>query len=181
MGIEFSRVWAMPSADTFQIKPVGEFVAKYLKSSKRSVDPFARNGTLADVRNDLNPNTAAQYHLDAVAFLKLMEDKGEMFDLGILDPPYSPTQVTRSYSEAGLKVTQKDTQNSALYSNVRNALAPLLSIDAVVLSFGWSTSGMGKKHGFEIVEIMLVNHGGAHNDTICIAEKRLPVRQPRLM
>ena len=39
----------------------------------------------------------------------------------------------------------------------------------VVLSFGWNSTGMGS--GFEPVEIMLVAHGGAHNDTICFAEK----------
>jgi hypothetical protein len=31
---------------------------------------------------------------------------------------------------------------------------------------------MGKKHGFEIIEVMLVAHGGAHNDTICMAERK---------
>jgi len=56
----------------------------------------------------------------------------------------------------------------------RDAAMHILSDDAVVLSFGWNTVGMGKTRGFEIVEIMLVCHGGAHNDTICLAERRLP-------
>lgn len=33
---------------------------------------------------------------------------------------------------------------------------------------------MGKERGFEILEILLVCHGGAHNDTICLAERRIP-------
>jgi hypothetical protein len=41
-----------------------------------------------------------------------------------------------------------------------------------VLSFGWNSAGMGKKYGFEQIEIMLVCHGAAHNDTICLAERR---------
>jgi hypothetical protein len=36
---------------------------------------------------------------------------------------------------------------------------------------------MGKKYGMEIIEMMNVCHGGAHNDTICIAEKQ----EPRLL
>lgn len=39
-----------------------------------------------------------------------------------------------------------------------------------VLSFGWNSVGMGKSRGFEIVEIMLVSHGGMHNDTIYVRE-----------
>lgn len=36
---------------------------------------------------------------------------------------------------------------------------------------------VGKKHGFEQIEILLVCHGAAHNDTICVAERR----EPRLL
>jgi hypothetical protein len=32
---------------------------------------------------------------------------------------------------------------------------------------------MGKNRGFEIQEILLVAHGGNHNDTICVVEKKL--------
>lgn len=32
---------------------------------------------------------------------------------------------------------------------------------------------MGKGRGYEIEEIMLVCHAGQHNDTICLAEKKL--------
>lgn len=31
---------------------------------------------------------------------------------------------------------------------------------------------MGRKHNFEILEILLVCHGGVHNDTICMAERK---------
>ena len=50
-----------------------------------------------------------------------------------------------------------------------------------MLSFGWNTVGMGKRHGYEQIEIMLCCHGGAHNDTICLAERRLPELQASLI
>lgn len=62
---------------------------------------------------------------------------------------------------------------SVLYARTRLALLPVLTDDAIVLSFGWNRSGMGKKLGFELVELLLVCHGAAHNDTICVAERRL--------
>lgn len=162
----------MPSANTFSVPPISRFVEKYLALSNVSVDPFARDGKYATYTNDLNPNTSAEYHMDAEEFLQLLQKKGVSADLGVLDPPYSPRQISECYAAAGLKAGMKDTQNAALYSRVRKALAPVLSEDAIVLSFGWNTSGMGKKHGFEIIEILLVCHGGAHNDTICMAERR---------
>lgn len=34
--------------------------------------------------------------------------------------------------------------------------------------------GVGKKYGFHIQEIMLVSHGGWHNDTIVVVDKKAP-------
>lgn len=171
-ALKFSRVWAMPSADTFTVRPIGEFVRRYLVGSKLSIDPFARNNAWATYTNDINPQTSAGYHMDAAAFLKLMTSLGMsgQVDLAILDPPYSPRQITECYRAAGLKANKVDTQNAALYARVRAALLPLLTPSAKVLTFGWNSAGMGK--GFEPIEYMLVAHGGAHNDTICVAERR---------
>lgn len=176
MNVAFSREWAMPHGDTFTVQPIGEFVQRYLACSKLSVDPFARNNQWATYRNDINPQTRATYHMDAEAFLHFMaEDEGDCLtgkiDLAILDPPYSPRQISELYKQMGRKPVRADTQNAALYSRVRSALLPLLTKGATVLSFGWNSAGMGK--GFRQKEILLVNHGGAHNDTICLAECRL--------
>lgn len=32
-----NRVWAMPSADTFDVPPIGDFVKRYLRQSKVSI------------------------------------------------------------------------------------------------------------------------------------------------
>lgn len=111
--------------------------------------------------------------MDAESYLHMMAEKhAGSIDLAIMDPPYSPRQISELYKEIGLTCGMKDTQSAVLYQRVRNALVPLLTPNAIVLSFGWSSNGMGKKHGFEIIEIMLCAHGGAHNDTICLAERR---------
>lgn len=163
----------MPSGDTFTVRPIGEFVRRYLAGSRLSVDPFARNNLWATLRNDINPATLAPQHMDAAAFLQsLLRDYAGRIDLAILDPPYSPRQISECYKQAGLVADVQATQNAALYARAREALLPLLTKTATVLSFGWNSSGMGKQHGFAIREVLLVAHGGAHNDTICIAEVR---------
>jgi len=169
--MKFTRTWAMPSHDTFSVAPIGDFVMRYLRESKVSVDPFARNKRWATYTNDLNPDTEAQYHLDAEEFLKTIALDGVKADLVVFDPPYSPRQISECYKSIGMEVGMKETQSALLYQRVRNAIVPLLTENAIVLSFGWNTVGMGKKRGFEIEEIMLCCHGGAHNDTICMAEK----------
>ncbi len=172
---KFSREWAMPSADTFSVRPIRDFVRKYLKGV--SVDPFARNSGLATYTNDMNPNTTAQYHMDAVEFLDMLAEKGIKADVVILDPPYSPRQISECYTESGKKAGMIDTQSSVLYKKCRSSVRKICKQGSVVLSFGWNSCGMGP--GWEAEEIMLVAHGGAHNDTICLAE-RLKVVQESL-
>jgi hypothetical protein len=93
----FNRIWAMPSRNTFSIKPIHDFVMRYLSASKVSVDPFARDCLFATYTNDLNQNTVAQYHMDAVDFLSEIVSLGVRADLVLFDPPYSPRQIKECY------------------------------------------------------------------------------------
>lgn len=179
--MKISRDWASPSSDTFDVPPIAGFVRKYLMKSKVSIDPFARNKRWATYTNDLNPETAAESHIDAEAFLRQIAEKSVKADLVIFDPPYSPRQIAECYANVGKTVTMEDTQNCVLYSRVRSAIPAVLADDGIVLSFGWNSNGMGKKHGMEIIEILIVAHGAAHNDTICMAEQRLPKQQSELI
>ena len=171
--MKISREWAMPNADTFSVKPIGLFVDRWLKPGMFSIDPFARNCTRATVTNDLNPDTAAMFHLDAEEFVRIGVRERQHVDLVLFDPPYSPRQISECYQQIGREVTAKDTQNAVLYKRVRDAIDELLRPGGIVLSFGWSSNGMGKSRRYELEEILLVCHGGAHNDTICIAERKL--------
>ncbi len=173
-SFRFSRVWAMPSADTFDVPEIGNFVKYYLLNSKVSVDPFARNKRWATHTNDLNPDTAAMYHNDAEAFLKLMAKQEVKSDLVIFDPPYSPRQISECYKQIGKEVGMEETQNGRFYKRMKDAILPICASDAIVLSFGWNTNGMGKRRGFEPIEYMICDHGGAHNATLCLAERRKP-------
>lgn len=177
----FSRVWAMPNGDTFSVKPIGDFVQRYLSAAKVSIDPFARNKRWTTHTNDLNPETQAEHHMDAEKFLLMLAAQGVKADLIIFDPPYSPRQISECYKSVGLEVGMKETQSALLYQRVRDAIVPVCTEDAIVLSFGWNSVGMGKRHSFEQIEIMLCCHGGAHNDTICLAERRLPELQGALL
>lgn len=167
------RIWAMPSAETFEIAPIGELVKRYLRQSSVSLDPFARNKRWATYTNDLNPKTEAEYHLDAFEFLKLMEQQRVRPDLILFDPPYSRRQVKEVYNGIGRHYGIKDSQDhSTNWSKEREVIDRILQPGGFILSFGWNSSGMGKERGYTKEEILMVNHGGAHNDTIVVVERK---------
>jgi hypothetical protein len=170
--VRFSRCFAMPNAATFSVKPIGEFVQRFLVDAKISVDPFARNRDWATYTNDINPATSAHSHQDAEAFLESLAAKNVNADLVLFDPPYSPRQISEHYRAAGITATQEDTQSGRLFKRVRNAIDRIVLPSGIVLSFGWQSIGMGEVRGYDLIETMLVAHGGGHNDTICIAERK---------
>jgi hypothetical protein len=170
MTLQMNRVWAMPSADTLTIKPIRGLVKKYLHNAAVSVDPFARNCRWATYTNDLNPDTAADYHLEAADFLQMLLDQGVQADVVIFDPPYSVTQVKEVYSSIGIDKIPK--RIASAWTLERDLIKQLLKIGGRCLSFGWNSQGMGKVRGFETEQILLVAHGREHNDTICTVERK---------
>lgn len=170
--MKMSREWAMPSPETFSVPPIAFFVARYLTDCTAAVDPFARNSRLARYRNDLSPDTDATWHLEAAEFCKVLAGDGVVADAVLFDPPYSPRQMSEVYQKVGIR-GMESTQNARLYKEVRNGLDALLKTGGIALSFGWNSAGFGKERGYEVEEILLVAHGGAHNDTICVAERKM--------
>lgn len=167
--MKINRNWAMPNSNTFQIKPIKELVLKYA-TENNTIDPFARNSKIAKFTNDLDPKTSADFHLDALDFLKKFEDN--FADCILFDPPYSPRQVSECYKSVGLSCNMQDT-SAAFWGKLKREIARVVKPNGYVLTFGWCSNGIGKKNNFEIVEILLVAHGGWHNDTICTVEKKL--------
>ncbi len=164
-----NRVRAMPNKWTFTIKPIKELLSRYVGDGKGWIDPFAGMYSPAEFTNDINPATPATFHLDALDFCR---GKSMGILKGILfDPPYSYRQITEHYKNIGRKATQLDT-SSNFYNRVMNALCDEIKIDGYAISCGWNSNTFGKNRGFEIVEILLVAHGGHHNDTIVTVEKK---------
>ena len=191
-GPTVRREWAMPNEWTFQINPIGELVEQEVGERQSGsphrndqntdrevshsdglwVDPFAGQSDIADVTNDFNPELKTDYTLKADEFLSQFDD-GEV-DGGVLfDPPYSPRQIKEMYDDVGTEVQMKDTQ-STFYSRKRDAIERICAEGATVISFGWNSVGIGKTWNFQKREILMVCHGGAHNDTICTVEDYRP-------
>jgi len=171
--ITLRREWAMPNEWTFEINPIGDLVSREVSDSDGLwIDPFAGNSEYADVTNDFNDELDTDYTLKADEFLAQF-DAGDVDGGVIFDPPYSPRQVKEMYDNVGIEVRMDDVQ-STFYSRKRDAIERVCSPGATVLSFGWNSVGIGKTRDFVKREILMVSHGGAHNDTICTVEDYHP-------
>lgn len=165
--IRIERVWSMPNKNTFEILPIKKLIAEEVDLSKYWIDPFANRNKIATVTNDLSMEYDTDYHLDALDFMKLFKDNS--VDGVLYDPPYSPRQVSECYNEVGYNVTW-DTTKASFWGNHKREISRIVKIGGKVITFGWNSGGIGYKYGFEIERILLVPHGGWHNDTICTVE-----------
>ena len=164
------RAWAMPNKNTFSIKPIKQLLIEEVDNkSNLWIDPFANTNKWGNITNDLNPEYDTDYHLDALDFLKQFEN--ESVDGVLFDPPFGPRQVSECYKGFGIPVTMQTTQAS-FYSNIKKEIARIVKPNGKVISFGWNSGGIGKTNGFTITRILLVAHGGWHNDTICTVEMK---------
>lgn len=160
----------MPNKNTFTIKPINVLLKKHVTDNW--IDPFA-NSFVFDwatvITNDINPEYNTNYNLDALEFLKKFKDNS--VNGVIFDPPYSPRQIKECYDSIGKAITQETTQ-STFWSKLKDEIKRIVIPNGKVISFGWNSNGMGKNRGFKPIQILLISHGGNHNDTICVVERK---------
>lgn len=181
-SVRMNRVWAMPSPQTYTVKPIKKLVERFVAACNGvSIDPFARDTNYATYRNDINPQTSAQFHEDAYSFLLQMKACGVRAELVLFDPPYSPRQAVDCYQAAGVDPKELDAvhnrkanawQRTKNWKDEKDVISEIQQSGDIVVSFGWDSNGMGKARGYEIIEILLVCHGACHNDTIVTVERK---------
>lgn len=166
-NIRIERIWSMPNKNTFEIAPIKALLSEEVDLTKMWIDPFANRNKVASITNDLNEEYDTDYHMDALDFLNMFDDAA--VDGVLYDPPYSPRQVSECYNSVGYNVTW-DTTKASFWGNHKREISRIVKLGGKVITFGWNSGGIGYKYGFEIQRILLVPHGGWHNDTICTVE-----------
>jgi len=142
----------MPTHRTFSMLPVKKLIDEEQLLGLR-IEPFP-----------------FQSKTDVFYYLKLYKDSS--VDFALIDPPYSKRQVSEHYKSLGIQVTGWHT-SSGWVAKVKDEVARVMKPGSKVITFGWNTVGLGMSRGFEITRILLVCHGGDHNDTICTVETKL--------
>ena len=110
--MKINRIWAMPSKNTYTIKPIKELIERYIKDLPKDaiiLNPFANSSTYG-ITNDIDPDFNTDYHMDAVDFLKQFESNS--VDMVLYDAPFTVRQVSECYKKLGMTVNMETTQAS---------------------------------------------------------------------
>lgn len=156
----------MPSKHTFTIKPIRELLDRYIGDGSGWADPCAGYHSPAELTNDLNPDCPTRYHLHAQDFAEMV--RGDLNGV-LFDPPYSLQQMKEVYNSVGVDRMSID-DATRFYGNIRDVIGPKIKPGGYAICCAWNSIGFGKKNGFKLVELLLVCHGRAHNDTIVTVE-----------
>lgn len=139
------------------------------------IDPFANNSRLGTITNDLNPEFDTTYHMDALEFLKTIPC--DYADVVLFDPPYSITQAAECYHSYGKDKLEVNVANMKYWALCKDNVARILKVGGIAVCCGWNSNGLGKSRDFEMLEVLIVNHGGSKNDTLVTVEQKLGKEQ----
>jgi len=108
-----------------------------------------------EYRIDINKTMLADEYVDAYDFIKSCNQE---FDTILLDPPYAyrkAMEMYKGYYTSKFKLIADEIQRLDT---------------AVVVSFGYHSTFMGKVRGYKLKELCVFGHGGAQHCTIGIVE-----------
>lgn len=147
---------------TFSVKPIRDWVEHQCEG--RVLNLFAGPTLLHvdEIRNDLDPLMPADYHLDALSFLRLW--KGPPFQTILLDPPYALRKSMELYN--GIICSP--------FRQLKDEIPRCLLPGGCVITFGYHSIVMGNSRRFVPEHLALFSHGGAIHDTIATVERYRP-------
>jgi len=144
--IPIKRVFALPNKHPYKISHVKKLFKKYAHGQVLDLFPYP-------------------YQADALE--TLTNTKNGSVDCITYDPPYSDNQLTTKYHDKGNSATPK---NRKYYGKLFDLMKIKVKPGGFVISLGWNSKRIA---GFEFEEIILVNHGTLHNDTIITVQKKV--------
>lgn len=130
-------------------------------NGEKVCDPFARNCQIGHIwTNDINPETGANYHLDALEFLKIVPS--DSMNIVIFDPPFSTHQNDTKY--------EFDGESKNIYTipgyvkKCMKEIERILIPGGYLLKYGYNST----RHlpSLEFKKGWLINFGGNRNDVI---------------
>jgi tRNA G10 N-methylase Trm11 len=144
---------------TFDSPKIKKWVEDRAKGKVLNLFAGKNKLNLNEVRNDIDKTMVADYHKDALDFVKECKKK---FDTIILDPPYAYRKAMEMYNG----------NYSSKFKQLADEIPRILKKDGIVISFGYHSTFLGKKRGFKLNELCVFAHGGSQHCTIGIIEDK---------
>jgi hypothetical protein len=146
---------------TFSVKPIKNWVEANCIGQTLNLFAGKTKLDISEIRNDLDIEALAEYHMDALEFLRTWE--GEPFGTILLDPPYAYRKSMEMYK--GIKCSP--------FRQLKDEIPRVLQSNGIVITFGYHSNTMGMNRGFIVDKICLFSHGGAIHDTIASIERKI--------
>jgi len=159
MAIDFTYLMQPAKHYTFEMPDVRLWTEKWCKG--KTLNLFAGRTMLRgidEVRVDIDVNMRADYHEDALEFVRRWRGK---FDTIVFDPPYNLRKAKEKYGGRYIGAVRK----------IKHELPRILNLGGRIISFGYDTIGMGRRRGFEKIAILLICHSGDREDSMAVVER----------
>jgi len=114
-----------------------------------------------ELRNDIDETIVADYHMDALDFVKYAKEKNMKFDTIILDPPYALRKAMEMYNG----------NYSSKFKQIADEIIDLCKSHTKIISFGYHSTFLGKIRGYGLFKLCVFAHGGSQHCTIGIIEE----------
>jgi hypothetical protein len=163
--MKFQYWFEMPNQWTFIMPKIQQYLLKIVQKHQKILIPFAGEYRFPKMEKhwiyiDIEPNKPQPYIQGNT--LNVLPKLQEKFDLIISDPPYSFFQAHTTYKNKDL----------ISMTAIKEEYNRLLVGGGQIISFGFNSTGMGKKRGFTKIELSIVNQGGNHNDILILLEQK---------
>jgi len=149
---------------TFESPKIKEWVENRCKGMVLNLFAGKTKLNVPELRNDVDPAMNAEFNFDALEFVRgwAEHNSEDKFDTILLDPPYSYRKSMEMYNG----------NLNSRFKLIADEIPKILKDDGIVISFGYHSTFMGRKRGFDLKELCVFAHGGAQHCTIGIVEGR---------
>ena len=162
-GLEFTYLIQPANKYTFTMPDLKRWVEEHCVGKVLNLFAGKIKLNVDEVRNDIDPEMPADYHMDAEIFCKMAIEKRWKFDTVILDPPYSLRKSMEKYGGRYMSSYQK----------IKELIPEILNDGGTVITLGYNTFGLERTAGFKKVAICIVNHCSLANDTLVLVERKV--------
>jgi 23S rRNA G2069 N7-methylase RlmK/C1962 C5-methylase RlmI len=159
--IKFTYMYQPPRKWTFEQQKLRKWIEENCEGKVLNLFAGKVKLNVDEVRNDLNIENPADYHLEAYEFILMAIKNNWIFDTIILDPPYSLRKSMEKYG--GFHISK--------WTKLKKKIPLLVKQDGVVITLGYNSIGLGK--AFVKEKVCLVCHHNSVNDTICLKERKV--------
>jgi len=169
--MEFHYEFAMGNKWTFEMKPIKTYLHRKIVQHQRILIPFAGQTRFYIPKKqityiDIDPTMPQPcIYGDSLKILDVFVSQNKKFDLIISDPPYTFFQSVQTYK------MNKENVKMQTITKIKEMYQDLLEPRGEIIHFGYNSTGMGQKRGFEKTHLHIITLGGSHNDILMLTEK----------